>query len=260
MNPKLLQALRNWFFLIGMIAVNALANAIPINGYNTGQVSAFYPNRFVPAGFTFGIWSIIYMLLTGFVVISTKWLWYQPDSLPGKLAKKISPLFNVSCMLNIGWIIAWHYLQTGLSVLIMLGFLVVLVRTYGTLQPFRSALTRSQRTWFYTPFVVYLAWISVATIANITALLVSTQWGGFGINPSGWSIALISVASMLGLFMAWRRGETAYALVIAWALFGIYSSQSRQYPAIGYTALAGMTVLLLSIAGKWFSASRSVSG
>jgi hypothetical protein len=60
--------------------------------------------------------------------------------------------------------------------------------------------------------------------------------------------------------MAWRRGETAYALVIAWALFGIYSSQSRQYPAIGYTALAGMTVLLLSIAGKWFSASRSVSG
>jgi hypothetical protein len=259
MNPRL-QVLRNWSFLIGMIAVNALANAMPINGYNTGQVSAFYPNRFVPAGFTFGIWSIIYMLLTGFVVISTKWLWYQPDSLPGKVAKKISPLFDVTCMLNIGWIVAWHYLQTGLSVVIMLGFLLVLLRTYGTLQPFRSSLTRSQRTWFYLPFVVYLAWISVATIANITAWLVSRHWGGFGINPSGWSILLIAIASLLGLFMAWRRQETAYALVIAWALFGIYSGQSSLYPAVGYTALAGVTVLLLSAAWKWFAGSRPVSG
>ena len=29
-----------------VIAVNALANILPINGYNTGQVSAFYPNYF----------------------------------------------------------------------------------------------------------------------------------------------------------------------------------------------------------------------
>jgi hypothetical protein len=73
MSPKLL-AIRNWLALILMLTVNTLANTLPINGYNTGQVSAFYPNLFVPDGFTFSIWSVIYLLLIGFVVISTKWL------------------------------------------------------------------------------------------------------------------------------------------------------------------------------------------
>ena len=83
-----------------MLTVNTLANTLPINGYNTGQVSAFYPNLFVPDGFTFSIWSVIYLLLIGFVVISTKWLWYKEDVVPGQLAAKIAPLFIITCLLN----------------------------------------------------------------------------------------------------------------------------------------------------------------
>jgi hypothetical protein len=230
-----------------MIAVNAMANALPINGLNTGQVSALYPNRFVPAGFTFGIWSIIYSLLIGYVAVSNRWLWYQPETVQGKLARRISPLFIITCILNMGWILAWHYLQVGQSVVIMLGFLFILIRTYLALQVWRDQVKPSQRLWLYIPFVVYLAWISVATIANITAWLVSRQWSGFGIDPSSWSILLICIASLLGLLMLWKRREIAYALVVAWALFGIHSAQSQPYPAIGYAAMAGMAALLVSV-------------
>lgn len=255
MKPRLL-ALLNLLFLVVMIAVNAMANVLPINGYNTGQVSAFYPNLFVPAGFTFGIWSIIYLLLIWFTLQSTRWLWNRPDALPGRVARRLSPWFIGSCILNFSWILAWHYLQAGLSVLIMLAFLLLLIRVYRSLQAFRGELTAGQRSWSYIPFVVYLGWISVATIANITAWLVSLSWGGFGLAPAAWSVIMVSAAILLGLVFAWQRRDSAYALVVSWALFGIYSAQHSQHPAIGYAALAGITALLLSIAYRAVTASR----
>ena len=41
-----------------MVAVNALANILPIGGMNTGAVSDSYPNLFAPAGITFSIWAL----------------------------------------------------------------------------------------------------------------------------------------------------------------------------------------------------------
>ena len=244
MSPKLL-AIRNWLALILMLTVNTLANTMPINGYNTGQISAFYPNLFVPDGFTFSIWSVIYLLLIGFVVTCTKWLWYKADLLPGQLARRISPLFFITCLLNAGWILTWHYLQVFYSVIIMLLFLAMLIYIYLQLQPFRTLLSPVQKLFLYTPFVVYLGWISVATIANITALLVHLKWSGAPFTEETWSIIMIMTASILGMIFIWRRSDRAYALVIAWALLGIYRGQSAQTPAIGYAALAGIVTLLL---------------
>ena len=245
MSPKLL-AILNWLALILMLTVNTLANTLPINGYNTGQVSAFYPNLFVPDGFTFSIWSVIYLLLIGFVVISTKWLWYRTDLVPGQLTSKISPLFIITCLLNAGWILAWHFLQVFASVIIMLFFLGMLIYIYLQLQSYRKTFSRVQKLFMYTPFVVYLGWISVATIANFTAFLVQLKWAGTPFTEAIWSIIMIVIASILGMIFIWKRSDRAYALVIAWALLGIYRGQSTQTPAIGYAALAGIVALLLS--------------
>jgi translocator protein len=235
MSPKLL-AIRNWLALILMLTVNTLANTIPINGYNTGQVSSFYPNLFVPDGFTFSIWGVIYLLLIGFVVTCTKWLWFKAD---------MFPLFFITCLLNAGWILAWHYLQVFYSVIIMLLFLAMLIYIYLQLQPFRTLLSPVQKLFLYTPFVVYLGWISVATIANITALLVHLKWTGAPFAEETWSIIMIITASILGMIFIGKRSDRAFALVIAWALLGIYRGQSENAPAIGYAALAGIVTLLL---------------
>ena len=238
------KVLLNWVALVGMLAVNALANILPINGYNTGQVSAMYPNRFVPAGFTFGIWSVIYILLIGFVVMSSLLRWRKPGSSADRLAGELSPYFIGTCILNAGWIIVWHYLQTTLSVLIMLGFLVLLIRIYLLLQSHRGNLTVAQHAWLYVPFVVYLGWISVATVANITAWLVGFDWNAWGIDPSWWSITMVIVAGLLGLIFIFRQKDVAYALVIAWALYGIYKGQQPNYPEVGQVAMLASSAMI----------------
>ena len=94
-------------------------------------------------------------------------------------------------------------------------------------------------------FIVYLGWISVATIANITAWLVSIGWKGLGIPEEGWSTTMMATAILLGvLFIRFGRGH-AYAWVIAWALFGIHGSQAAGSFAIGQLALGGIAILLL---------------
>ena len=246
MNKARSLAILNLIGGFSVLIVNALANALPINGVNTGQVSRLYPNMFVPAGFTFSIWSVIYLLMLGFMVISVKWLWNAPTLRPGQLAIEISPLFLISCVLNNAWILTWHHLLVGLSVLIMLMFLVTLIITYLRLQKHRKSITGFKKICLYHFFVVYLGWISVATIANIAAWLVSIKWTGFGLDPAYWSLTMIAIAIVLSILFISVRRDHAYGWVIAWALFGIYAAQSDSNPAIGSLALGGVIISILS--------------
>ena len=183
-NTRQLAILQLLFFVF-MITMNALANGLPLNGYNTGEISDMYPNLFVPAGFTFSIWGIIYLLLLGYVAYSTPILWKRDETnLLSKAVITTANYFILTCALNGVWIMMWHMLLIELSLLLMLGFLVTLIVIYRKLQPHRIQLTGIQKLFLYVPFVVYLGWISVATIANTTALLVHYNWDGFGIDTA----------------------------------------------------------------------------
>ena len=248
--------------LVGLglvLTFNALANILPINGYNTGQVSAFYPNYFVPAGFTFGIWGIIYLLLIGFVICS---LLAALPSFPGQARKaiaKASPLFLLTCLLNAGWIVAWHYLYLALSLAIMLVFLFTLIKLVLVLKEFKSELNLFYRFWIYHPFLVYLGWISVATIANTTALFVGIGWQGEPLMAQSWSIILIVIAMLLGVIMVGGKKEPAFGFVLAWAFFGIYARQMKDSAVVGYTAAVGVCLLLaltITILAKSKKATR----
>ncbi len=246
MNKPRSLAILNLLGGFSVLTVNTLANVLPINGVNTGQVSRLYPNLFVPAGFTFSIWSVIYLLMLGFMAISVKWLWNAPTLRPGQLAIDISPLFLLSCILNNAWILAWHHLLVGPSVLIMLLFLFTLIITYLRLQKHRKSISGYKKICLYHFFVVYLGWISVATIANITAWLVSIKWTGFGLDPALWSLTMIAIAIVLSILFISVKRDHAYGWVIAWALFGIYAAQSESNPAIGSLALGGVIISILS--------------
>jgi hypothetical protein len=129
----------------------------------------------------------------------------------------------------------------------MLLFLLLLIRIYLLLQPYRESLTIAHRTWLYIPFVVYLGWISVATIANITAWLVGLEWGAWGIDPSRWSIAMMAIAATLGLMFTFRKADAAYTLVIAWALYGIYKGQQPSFPEVGRVAMILSSLLTTGV-------------
>jgi hypothetical protein len=242
MGPKL-NALLNVAGFCMVLAVNALANILPINGYNTGQVSGFYPNFFVPAGFTFGIWGIIYFLLIGFVFCSLFAAFGKFNEAAKAAINKAGPYFLVTCLLNAGWIVAWHYLYLGLSLVIMFAFLVTLILLFISIQRFKNEMPFIYRLWVYHPFLVYLGWISVATIANVTALFVGIGWQGEPFFPQFWSITMILIALVLGIFMVGRLKQPAFGFVLAWAFYGIYAKQSVESWGVGMTAGAAASFI-----------------
>ena len=234
----------NWVLFILVIATNALANILPINGYNTGQISGFYPNYFVPAGFTFSIWGIIYLLLLNYSISNT-YFSFKKQEFPEikKYLDAITPYYWFTCILNAGWILAWHYLQVVASVLIMLAFLVSLIKVFMIMQQEALTIKPLYNFLIKTPFSVYLGWISVATIANMTALLVHIKWNGFGIDPIYWTILMIAIAIVLGIYFIVQYKSIAYPLVLIWALWGIKAAQGSKNEWINQVTVVGILVL-----------------
>ncbi len=249
---KVLQVLNFIFFLL-MVAVNYLANALPINGKTTGELSGQYPNLFVPAGFTFAIWGVIYTLLLAFCIYQIRPLFSRIPSITDAVVSRMGGLFILSCVLNMAWIVAWHYEFTLLSVGIMLAFLLTLVTIYQRLGIGFNALSRGEKWFVHVPFSVYLGWISIATIANITAWLVDVRWGGFGFTASIWTVLLILVGITLTAYMVLVTNGVFFGLVVMWAYFGI---AMRQYQSadpsriVAYAAMAGIVLVALMVAAR----------
>jgi phosphoglycerol transferase MdoB-like AlkP superfamily enzyme len=230
----------NGFALAAVLIVNWLATSLPINGLTPGQISDSVPSLFTPAGYVFSIWGLIYLWLLAYVV-------YQ--ALPGQrdsaFVERIGYWFAISSLVNVAWIFAWHYEQFLLSLAIMLGLLGSLIVLYVRLGVGRNDVSTRDRLLVHAPFSVYLGWISVATIANFAVVLYVLGWNGFGITPEVWTVTVMIVAAGLGIAMTVDRKETAYPLVIIWALIGI-AVQRAGIPAIAVTAwVAALAVLVV---------------
>jgi len=216
----LMLSILNLLGFLGTVFVNALANILPLNGITTGELSDLYPNLFVPAGLTFAIWGLIYVLLAIFVI-------YQlipsvrRDAQKVDFVQKIGPLFFISCLANIGWIFAWHYRIVPLSLLLMLILLGCLLAIYLRLNIGKSEATKSEKYLVHLPFSVYLGWITIATIANVTALLVDIDWMRWGLTQQFWAVAVIIVGIAIALSVLLTRKDIYYCLVVDWALLGI---------------------------------------
>ena len=214
----------NIISVIFALTLNFLAVLLPINNKTTAELSELYPNYFVPSGFTFSIWGIIYLLLIAFMFYQG-FQYYKNNPSTNKIISNIGPWFFISGLANGSWILAWHYEYVFLSVGIMLVLLYSLFKIYIVVQS-----TRPHKMWdnifILTMSSVYLGWISVATIANVTALLVSVNWSGWGISEPMWASIMIIIAALLGIIAVFNRQDIPFALVIIWAIWGIYSKQS----------------------------------
>ncbi|HKM93339.1 MAG TPA: hypothetical protein VJY41_06790 [Prolixibacteraceae bacterium] len=208
----------NLLLFVLMIVMNYLANALPINGKTTGQLSGLYPNLFVPAGITFSIWGVIYLLLAVFCVVQ-----FFPSS--NLIVEKIGWLFALSSLLNGLWILAWHYQKLSLSLVVMLGMLVLLTLINLKLKHEPFGITKAA-------FGVYLGWICIATIANVTALLVSVNWLGFGISPQTWTVVMIAVGLIITSLTVFRMNNPFVGLAVVWAFAGIAIKRQSDYQLI----------------------------
>jgi len=216
----LILSILNLLGFLGTVVVNALANILPINNITTGALSDLYPNLFVPAGLTFAIWGLIYVLL-GIFVIYPLIPRVRRDPQKVEFVQRIGPLFFLSCLANIGWIFAWHYQILPLSLIFMLILLGCLLVIYLRLNVGKSETTRAEKYFVHVPFSVYVGWITIATIANVTALLVNINWNTWGLGEQFWAVAVIVVGIAIALSALFTRKDIYYSLVVDWALLGI---------------------------------------
>ena len=251
--------LANTAAFILMILLNGLANALPINGFTTGELSDMYPNLFVPAGVTFSIWGLIYLLLAVFIITQLLHFFETSGSNvnPEKYAAadfvpRIGWYFVINGLANALWIVVWHYQLPVVALGVMLIILWSLVRIYQNLGVGRREISPSVNWCAHIPFSVYLGWISVATIANVTTVLVDFGYDG-GAYPEIWAITMICVAGLLGLWFLIVKNDYAYAAVIVWATYGIWLKRTSVEPvfeSVAYTA-AGTAALIVTAAVWW---------
>jgi len=236
----LLKGLNIGAFLVTVL-VNALANTLALNGRTTGEISDLYPNLFVPAGYVFSIWGLIYTLLLIFVVYQALPTQNEKDFL-----QKISYLFLLSSIANVSWLFLWHYEKIVLSNVPMFILLTTLIAIYLRLDIGRSDVSLKDKLFVHLPFSVYLGWITVAPIANVAAALTAMNWDGWGISQSMWTVSVIIIASIITIAVIATRKDVAYSLVIVWALMGIIVKQIGNQ-SIVLTASISIVVIVTAL-------------
>lgn len=235
---------------LAMIGTNALANILPINGITTGEVSDSYPNLFAPAGLTFSIWGVIYFLLAGYAVYQLVVVQKGKRPPSADWLKKIGILFILSSLADISWILAWHYRFIGLSTILIASLLVCLILINQSIT--QTHLSKLDKIFIRLPFSIYFGWITVATIANVTTLLVDWNWNGWGLSGETWTIIILIVGVLIGITTMLTNKDIVYGLTLLWAYFGIgykhlsASGFDGDYPLIIATVAGTMVALAAS--------------
>jgi hypothetical protein len=236
MNKDSLRQIINVAATVLTLLLNGLANALPINGQSTGAISDRFEVFFVPAGYVFSIWGVIYIALIAFTV-------YQalPAQRENPLLRRIGYLYAFSGLMNSIWILFWHYNIFSATMVVMLALLGSLIAIYLLLEIGQTPVSRTVKWLVHIPFSIYLGWITVATVANATSLLDYLNWDGFGISGQVWAIIMLLAATAITAGMILTRRDIAYSLVIIWAFIGIAVKQQE-------TLLVAVPAALLALA------------
>jgi benzodiazapine receptor len=220
MSKDTLRQLSNLLSVLVALTVNVLASILPLNGQNTGEISDRFQVLFVPAGYVFSIWGLIYIGWLAFAIFQ-----FRSSQKESPRLRRLGYLFAISNLVNAAWLFTWHYNFFGLGVLVMLSLLGLLIASYLRLNVNRSSASGAEWWSVDLPFSIYLGWITVATVANVTDWLYLVGWNGFGIAAPVWAIIMLAVASILGIAMALTRRDAGYLLVLVWAFAGIALKQ-----------------------------------
>ena len=230
MNKDTVRQVVNVLAVVAVIVVNWLANALPINGQTQAEISDRFDVFFVPAGYAFSIWGLIFLGLIAFAV-------YQalPAQRENARLRRVGYLFALSCVANITWLFLWHYEVFVLTLVAMLALLLLLIGVYLRLDIGRAQVGGVERWLVDVPFSVYLGWITVATIANVTVVLDYLGWNGWGISPQAWTVIMLFAGLVIATAMSLTRGDVAYSLVLIWAYAGI-AVKHQATPMVAITA------------------------
>ncbi len=206
-------------FLMITLIINGLSNT-DFFPTTVGDVSDTRALLFLPAGYVFAIWGLIYTGLIGYAIYQMR-----PVALEKGVVDRVSFWFIINLIANSAWIIVFVYDIVWASLALIIVMLITQLIIYNRLEIGMRKVDWQERWAVHVPFSVYTGWVSVATVANVTTqLYVSGYITSFaGINADVWASILLVVAGVLALAFLYFRRDVAYALVVVWATYGIYA-------------------------------------
>jgi hypothetical protein len=166
------------------------------------------------------------------------------------LMNKVGVVFSISSIANTLWIFSWHYRIILLSMVLMFFIFVCLAIIVNAIR--KESMSTKEKVFVKLPFSIYFGWITVAMIANVTTLLVSVGWNGFGLSQAVWAVAIIAIGAIIGIITILRNKDYPYGLVILWAYTGIVIKHvsakgfNGMYPAVIITTIAAMVLVVVA--------------
>ncbi|MEP2281233.1 tryptophan-rich sensory protein [Maribacter sp.] len=236
----------NLVSVILVIAVNYISQAFSLNDTTIGEMSAQYENLFTPAGYAFAIWGAIFLGLLAYGIFQVKRAFFSNK--PSDFIEQTGYWFFFANILNCCWVFAFMYNYTGLSVIIMLGILLSLIKIILNTNMERWDAPIEVLAFVWWPICLYSGWISVATIANISAYLCKLDWNGGILSEQAWTINMIVAATIINLLMIWKRNMREFALVGVWALIAVFIRHNGSNIYIAYSAMTGSVILFIAVA------------
>lgn len=214
-------------------------------GQSEAAITARYPTLFMPAGYAFSIWAVIYGATLVYAVLAL-----LPRQLPVQFHDRVAPALLASNVLASVWLAVYHTEQMPLSVLVMLLLLGASAIGYKLAND-HLKLERLNR-WWRAPFALWFGWLSVATLANVSVAIAAGGWDGWPVTDATWTVVMLGIAATiaLGCHMGFR--DPIVPLVVSWATAAIAIEHWQESTLVGIvatlvavkTALWGITTLL----------------
>ncbi|MBP1920833.1 TspO/MBR family protein [Youngiibacter multivorans] len=233
----------NGLFFAVTLVINTLGAIGLINGLSQKEISDMYVTLITPSPSTFSIWSVIYTLLLVSILVM---IFKKDDPYYSRAIDEITPLFRLSSILNIAWIVVFSYVQIELSAIFILGFVVTLALITQKL----VKIHEKKRWLLPLSFGLYSGWLFIATVVNIASALVKLKWNGFGIAEDVLAIGMLVIAVLLAIIVLMKLRNASFTVPIAWAYFGINKFLNApegfmgEFPLLETVALAGSAVLI----------------
>lgn len=225
-----------------MLANYALADILQYNGVSTLEATKKINIYFLPARFTYLIWGLIFLGLIAYTIFQA-----LPAQKENPALRKIGWWYVTGTLAFAAWMVFLHYERYLLTTVLITFLLVSLIIIYEKLGIGQEKVSWAMRLFVHLPFSIYLGWITMETIGNISNYLFFSNWNGFGVSAKIWAVVMMVVAIVIAELTAFNRQDVAYLVVFIWSFVGIAVNHVGVSPIFEAAIVAAGFVLIMGV-------------
>ncbi len=235
-----------------MVVANTAFNVVSerLGDQSMRAITERYDNAFVPAGWAFSIWGIIYLAFIAYAVVGL-----LPKMRSQTLFDRTAMPLALVNLLASAWIIAFKAEIMGLSQGIIMA--MVVLGALGYREVYRTRREGKVSGWALVPWSLFLAWVCVATIAQTTISFVAAGWDGAPLDGATWASIMMVVALVLCVALSFVHRDFVIPVVFGWALLALWDA-NRGVAATGTSADVALASAVVAFAVAFMLASQRV--